>query len=119
RKLGKGALALISALAVAVPVGMGATPVAAYVFSNVRIEGNQRIEPQTILSYLDLPRGQDVSAGTLNDALQRLQSSGLFESVELVPSGGTLVVRVAEYPTINTIAFEGNKRLKDANLSEI
>ncbi|WP_288951058.1 outer membrane protein assembly factor BamA [uncultured Paracoccus sp.] len=119
RKLGKGALALISALAVAVPVGMGATPAAAYVFSNVRIEGNQRIEPQTILSYLDLPRGQDVSAGTLNDALQRLQSSGLFESVELVPSGGTLVVRVAEYPTINTIAFEGNKRLKDANLSEI
>ncbi|GLK63532.1 outer membrane protein assembly factor BamA [Paracoccus kondratievae] len=119
RKLGKGALALISALAVAVPVGMAATPAAAYVFSNVRIEGNQRIEPQTILSYLDLPRGQDVSAGTLNDALQRLQSSGLFESVELVPSGGTLVVRVAEYPTINTIAFEGNKRLKDANLSEI
>lgn len=119
RKLGKGALALISALAVAAPVAMTAVPASAYVFSNVRIEGNQRIEPATILSHLDLPRGQDVSAGALNDALQRLQNSGLFETVELVPSGGTLVVRVAEYPTINTIAFEGNKRLKDENLAEI
>ena len=119
RKLGKGALALISALAVAAPVGMVATPASAYVFSNVKIEGNQRIEPQTILSYLDLPRGQDVSAGDLNDAMQRLQNSGLFEKVELVPSGGTLVVRIAEYPTINVISFEGNKRLKDENLAEI
>ncbi|WP_062560698.1 outer membrane protein assembly factor BamA [Paracoccus aminovorans] len=119
RKLGKGALALISALAVAAPVGLVASAASAYVFSNVRIEGNQRIEPATILSYLDLPRGQDVSGGALNDAMQRLQNSGLFEKVELVPSGGTLVVRVAEYPTINVISFEGNKRLKDENLAEI
>ena len=119
RKLGKGALALISALAVTAPVGMMATPASAYVFNNVRIEGNQRIEPQTILSYMDLPRGQEVSAGDLNDAMQRLQDSGLFETVEMVPSGGTLTVRISEYPTINVISFEGNKRLKDENLNEI
>ena len=40
RKLGKGALALISALAIAAPVSMMATPAAAYVFRNVKIEGN-------------------------------------------------------------------------------
>ncbi|HWL56469.1 MAG TPA: outer membrane protein assembly factor BamA [Paracoccus sp. (in: a-proteobacteria)] len=119
RKLGRGALALISALAVAGPVAMVPVAASAYVFSNVRIEGNQRIEPQTILSFLDLPRGRDVSAGELNAALQRLQNSGLFEKVELTPSGGTLVVSVAEYPTINTIAFEGNRRLKPDNLNEI
>lgn len=119
RKLGKGALALISALAVATPLGMIPNAASAYVFNNVRIEGNQRIEPQTILTYLDLPRGQNVSAGALNDGLQRLQNSGLFETVELVPSGGTLIVRISEYPTINVISFEGNKRLKDENLAEI
>lgn len=119
RKLGKGALALISALTVAGPAAMVPMPAAALVFSNVRIEGNQRIEPQTILTYLDLPRGQNVSGGDLNAALQRLQNSGLFETVVLAPSGGTLVVRVAEYPTINVIAFEGNKRLKDENLSQV
>ncbi|MTH80072.1 outer membrane protein assembly factor BamA [Paracoccus aestuariivivens] len=119
RKIGKGALALISALAVAAPAAMVPLPAAAYVFSNVRIEGNQRIEPQTILSYLDLQRGRDVSGGDLNAALQRLQNSGLFEQVALTPSGGTLVVKVTEYPTINKIVFEGNKRLKDENLAEI
>ena len=119
RKLGRGALALISALAVAGPAAMIPVPAAAYVFSNVRIEGNRRIEPQTILTYLNLPRGQNVSEGDLNAALQRLQSSGLFETVEVVPSGSTLVVRVAEYPTINTIAFEGNKRLKDDMLTQV
>ncbi|SFA45780.1 Beta-barrel assembly machine subunit BamA [Paracoccus halophilus] len=118
-KLGKGALALISALAVAVPVAMTAVPASAYVFNNVRIEGNQRIEPETILAYLDLPRGQDVSDGALNDAYQRLQNSGLFETVELVPSGGTLIVRLREYPTISVISFEGNKRIKDESLTEI
>ncbi|MDS9468131.1 outer membrane protein assembly factor BamA [Paracoccus sp. MBLB3053] len=118
-KLGKGALALISALALAGPVAMVPMPASAYVFNNVRIEGNQRIEPQTILSFLDLPRGQDVSGGQLNAAFQRLQNSGLFEKVELTPSGSTLVVTVAEYPTINTIAFEGNKRLKDDNLNQV
>ncbi|MTH64749.1 outer membrane protein assembly factor BamA [Paracoccus shanxieyensis] len=119
RKLGKGALALISALAVTAPVAMIPGTASAYVFNNVRIEGNQRIEPATILSYLDLPRGRDVSGGDLNAAVQRLQNSGLFESVEVTPSAGTLVVRVAEYPTISRIAFEGNSRLKDENLSEI
>ena len=118
-KLGKGALALISALAVAGPMVSFPLSASAYVFSNVSIQGNQRIEPQTILSYLDLPRGQNVTGGDLNAAMQRLQGSGLFETVELVPSGGTLTVRVVEYPTINTIAFEGNKKLKDENLAEI
>ncbi|TWI32791.1 outer membrane protein assembly factor BamA [Paracoccus sulfuroxidans] len=119
RKLGKGALALISALAVATPVGFVATSASAFVFNNVRIEGNQRIEPETILSYLNLPRGSNVSAGQLNDAMQRLQNSGLFETVEVAPQGGTLVVRVAEYPTINSVVFEGNRRVKDEQASEI
>ncbi|MEM7470154.1 MAG: outer membrane protein assembly factor BamA [Pseudomonadota bacterium] len=82
----------------------------------VQVEGNQRIENATILSFLDLPRGGSVSAAQLNDALQRLQRSGLFEKVELVPAGSTLVVNVKEYPTINRVNIEGNARLKDEDL---
>ena len=44
---------------------------------------------------------------------------GVFESVELVPKGNTLVIKVTEFPTINKINFEGNRRIKDENLSEI
>nr|WP_083499812.1 outer membrane protein assembly factor BamA [Tropicibacter naphthalenivorans] len=91
----------------------------AYSFSNVSIEGNQRVEAGTILSYAGIARGQTVSAGELNDAYQRLVASGLFEQVEIIPQGGTLVIKVVEYPTINQIAFEGNKRIKDEDLAAI
>jgi len=96
-------------------------PVAAmaqeYRFSQVKIEGNDTIEAATILAFAKIARGSSVSAAQLNDAYQRLQGSGLFEKVELVPQGGTLVIRVQEYPTVNVVSFEGNKMLKDEILA--
>ncbi|MCI2398369.1 outer membrane protein assembly factor BamA [Aliiroseovarius subalbicans] len=85
----------------------------AYNFSKVQIEGNQRIEAATILTYLGFGKGETVSAAQLNDAYQRLQGSGLFEQVNLVPRGNLLVVQLREYPTINRVSVEGNRRLKD------
>ena len=90
-----------------------------FAFSTVRIEGNSRVDEATILSYAGIARGQEVSAGGLNDAYQRLARSGLFETVELVPQGSTLVIRVTEYPFVNIINFEGNKILKDEELAGI
>lgn len=94
---------------------LAATPAMAqqYTFSTVQIEGAQRIEPGTILSYADIPRGQTVTAGQLNGAYQRVVDSGLFETVDFLPQGSTLLIRVQEWPTINRINFEGNERLDD------
>ena len=91
------------------------TPAFAQVFSfsNVTIEGNVRVDSATILNYAGISRGEEVSAGGLNDAYQRILNSGLFETVELVPQGSTLLIRVVEYPIVNVISIEGNKRLKD------
>ncbi len=88
-----------------------------YRFSSVTVEGNKRIETATILTYAGIARGQTVSAGQLNDAYQNILASGLFESVELEPRGGNLFIKVAEFPTINQIAFEGNNKIKDDELS--
>jgi outer membrane protein insertion porin family len=88
-------------------------------FSNVTIEGNERVDSATILNYAGISRGEEVTAGGLNDAYQRILNSGLFETVELVPQGSTLVIRVKEYPIINVISIEGNKRLKDERLAEV
>lgn len=87
-----------------------------YTFNSVQVEGNQRIETSTIVAYTGIERGQTVSAGELNDAFQRILDSGAFESVELVPRGSTLIIRVQEYPTINRISIEGNRRVKDDSL---
>jgi outer membrane protein insertion porin family len=82
-------------------------------FDRFAVEGNQRIEPQTILSLAELPAGQAVSAGQVNAALQNLLDSGFFEDVELVPRGNTLVIRVQERPTISRVNVEGNRRIDD------
>ena len=88
-------------------------------FSNVSIEGNQRIEGGTILTYAGIARGETVSAARLNDAAQRIRATGLFESVDVIPQGSTLVIRVVEYPTINIVNFEGNSRLRDEELGAV
>jgi len=95
-----------------------ALPAAAqsYRFSNVTIDGNQRIEPTTILSFAGITRNETISASGLNDAYQRILASGLFEQVELVPQGNTLLIKVTEFPTINRIAFEGNRKIKEDDL---
>ncbi|MEM9434060.1 MAG: outer membrane protein assembly factor BamA [Pseudomonadota bacterium] len=88
-------------------------------FSQVSIEGNQRIEDATVLSFLGFERGASVSEAQLNDAFQRLQRSGLFASVDLVPAGNTLVVTVVEFPTINRVNIEGNERIDDEALTPL
>lgn len=90
-----------------------------YSFNRVEVEGNQRIPTGTIATYAGIEAGKPVSAGELNDAYQRILDSGVFETVEIEPRGGTLYIQVREYPTINKINFEGNRRLKSENLSEI
>lgn len=90
-----------------------------FTFNSVQVEGNQRIESGTILTYLGFERGETVSAGEVNAAAQRIRATGLFESVDLVPNGRTLTIVVVEYPTINRINFEGNQRLSDEELTPI
>ena len=90
-----------------------------FAFTQVTVEGNQNVDAATILKLAGIARGQTLSAGALNDSYQGLQNSGLFEKVEIVPQGSRLVIRVAEYPIINVINFEGNARLKDEVLAEV
>ena len=60
-----------------------------YRFNSFNVTGNQRIESTAILNYAGIKSGQTLSAGGLNDAYQRILSSGLFESVEMTPRGNT------------------------------
>ena len=88
-------------------------------FNDVVVDGNTRIGNSAILSQAGIVRGQTVSAGQLNAAFQKLQNSGLFESVLISPFGNTLKITVVERPTINRVNFEGNRRLKYDALSAL
>lgn len=110
RQAALGFFLLITALLLILPNLASAQQ---YNFTSIKIEGNQRIESAAILNYAGIETGQVVGAGQLNSAYQRILDSGLFESAELTPRGSRLDIKVVEFPTINRINFEGNKRLKD------
>jgi outer membrane protein insertion porin family len=104
-------LALGLAIAVALPVQAQA-PRAGSV-REIEVEGTQRIDPETVRSYVLLKPGEEATSEQLDRSLKALFATGLFADVTLRMEGDRLVVRVVENPIINRIAFEGNRKLND------
>ncbi|MBL8704657.1 MAG: outer membrane protein assembly factor BamA, partial [Rhodospirillales bacterium] len=82
----------------------------------IKIEGSQRIEPETVRSYLSVKPGDPYDAEKVNASLKSLFATGLFADVTLRREGQTLVVRVVENPIVNRVAFEGNRKIESKNL---
>lgn len=88
--------------------------------SEIRVNGAQRIDPATVLTYLELRPGDTVTQSDLDDSLKGLFATGLFADIVLRLDRGVLAVDVVENPVINEVAFEGNDQLEDSELeSEI
>ncbi len=83
----------------------------------VRIEGTQRIEPETVRSYLVVQPGDPFNDERVDRSLKALFATGLFADVNLRRDGDVLIVRVVENPIINRIAFEGNHKFDEAALN--
>jgi len=85
---------------------------------NIVVEGTQRIESDTVMTYLSVKVGDRFDPTLINRSLKTLFATGLFADVTLRREGNTLIVRVVENPIINRIAFEGNKRVDDEILQQ-
>ena len=88
------------------------------IISEVRIEGAQRVEPETVRSYMQVQPGDPFDADKIDKSLKSLFATGLFADVTLRREGNALIVRVVENPVINRIAFEGNRKLSDETLNQ-
>jgi outer membrane protein insertion porin family len=86
--------------------------------SSIVVQGNRRIEADTIRSYFKPGPGGHLDPAAIDAALKALYATGLFEDVKISQSGGKLIVTVAEAAVINKIVFEGNRRIKDEQLKE-
>ena len=109
-------LGMVIGLAVMVPSGATAQ---SYSFSTVAVEGNRQIDAESVANFARIPRNRALSAAELNAAYQRVAATGFFRSVDFVPSGNRLVIRVEEYPILNIVNFEGNRRVNDDILREV
>jgi outer membrane protein insertion porin family len=79
----------------------------------ITVNGTQRLEPDTVLSYTKLRVGQSYSQESLDQALRDLYETELFADVQIRNDNGSLTVELKENPVINRIVLEGNKRLKE------
>ena len=119
--------ALVLALGVVYPPRMAASQTPARgpslaqmgsgTISDIRVEGVQRIEPETVRSYLQIQPGDAWDEERIDNSLKALFATGLFADVNLSRVGNSLVVKVVENPIINRIAFEGNHKLDEKDLS--
>ncbi|MVA97888.1 outer membrane protein assembly factor BamA [Nitratireductor sp. CAU 1489] len=89
----------------------------AAVVRSVDIRGNRRVDNETIRSYLNVRQGQNYSGADIDEAVKRLFGTGLFADVRINFRGSTLVVEVDEYAIVNQVIFQGNRKLKDADLA--
>jgi outer membrane protein insertion porin family len=96
----------------------GQTVGESFTVSEIRVEGAQRIEPDTVQSYMTVRPGETADGAALDRSLKSLFATGLFADVTLQRQGNAVVVRVVENPIINRLAFEGNSRVSDQTLRD-
>ena len=87
------------------------------IISEVRVEGNQRIEADTVRSYLLVTAGAPYDRSRVDRSLKALFNTGLFADVTIRQEGDVVIVNVVENPIINRLAFEGNQRIEDETLT--
>jgi outer membrane protein insertion porin family len=103
-------------VALSAALGAPARAQSALTASSIVVEGNRRVEADTVRSYFKVAPGERLDAAKIDAALKALYGTGLFQDVRISQSGGKLIVTVVEAAVINKIAFEGNHRLKDEQL---
>ena len=85
--------------------------------SAIEVQGNRRVEAETIRSYFRTGPGERLDAAKIDEAYKALYGTGLFQDVRITQNGGRLVVTVVENAVLNRVAFEGNKKLKDDQIN--
>ena len=77
------------------------------------VKNNQRIDTETIISYLGLKIGDKVNYKILNTKLKEMYKLGLFSDIKFRVSNNNLIVLIKENPMINNVNFIGNKKIKE------
>src|SRR5215470_9741767 len=114
-----GVLAVFAALTVLEPVVYSAPAAQAQsgAIKSIRVEGNKRVEPETVRTYLRFNVGDAYDPAKVDASIKSLFSTGLFSDVRIDREGAGVVVTVVENPVVNQVAFEGNREVDKATLT--
>ena len=84
---------------------------------DIKVEGLERVEVETVLSYVDIKKNTIIDDAKMDASLKQLYATGLFNDVSLnMKNDGLLIIKVAENPIINKVLFDGNDKVDDEML---
>jgi outer membrane protein insertion porin family len=109
---------LVAALALA-PAPAPATEGIAQARASIDVQGNRRIDAETVRSYFHAAPDGRFDEAARDAALKALLATGLFDKVSIDRAGERLVVHLAEAPVLDRVAFEGNKKIQDKELTAV
>jgi outer membrane protein insertion porin family len=115
---GRGAEKLAMLMLVAASIVLLARPACAAAAETIVVEGNRRVDPDTVRSYFHASPAGQYDAAALDAALKALYATGQFENVGIDRAGARLIVHLTEAKVLNRVAFEGNKKIKEEDLAK-
>ncbi|QPQ56223.1 outer membrane protein assembly factor BamA [Allosphingosinicella flava] len=101
----------------AVPPVTALAPAPVETIRSITVVGNQRLEADTVISYMPLRVGEPYTPARGDEALRALYATELFADAQIRNNQGAITIEVRENPVINRIVLEGNKRLKDDKIN--
>ncbi len=110
---------LMLAMGVALPAAVQlAGPQSAFAQSitGIIVEGNARVEPDTIRAYMQFNAGEQVTDAQIDASVKALFQTGFFSDVRMFRRGSAVVVQVDENPLVNEVTIQGNDELDDKKL---
>lgn len=113
------ALLVLSTVPLSLGLGASFGEFSAYAqaIQTIRVEGNKRVEPETVRSYLTFSTGDAYDPALVDESLKTLFATGLFQDVRIRRDGSTIVIIVLENPIVSRVAFEGNREIEDDTLA--
>ena len=90
----------------------------ARIIQHITVQGTQRVEPGTVLTYVNIHEGDAYDPANVDQALKALFGTGLFSDVKINFNNGTLAIRVVENPIVNQVVFEGNDKVSTKDLTK-
>jgi len=93
-------------------------PATTTTIKSINVTGSQRIEPETVRSYVKLRVGGQYTQEAGDEAIRDLFGTELFSDAQIRDDDGVITIIIRENPVINRIVFEGNKRIKEDKLGK-
>ncbi len=95
----------------------------AKVLDSLRIEGLVVNQPQVVSNALELRKGREFTPADVQESIRKLYRLGYFRSVDVfveaeTDSSASLVLKLEEFPVVESIEYDGNKKIKDKDIEE-